>query len=230
MSGRARTPRSHRLVHGQQVARIGMLVVALHMASTSLLVAQTTLNQLWPELDVLWKASDTYRFFGLVRVEATPELGYSEGTLGIHADYLRLPHGFARIGFREIESLTDSSHHEERALAEATFDTRWGWVTLLNRTRVELRWRTDRTVRFRDRVRVERSVLMPWSEKLTPFVMEELFYDTGYDGIEENRVQIGAGLGVSPHSAVELNYLWEVDWSSHVRHVNAVQLKLVYSY
>jgi len=227
MSPRARATRAHSGAHGLHVV---VRAIVLYLASASRMSAQTTLQELWPELDVFWKASSTYRFFALVRVEAVPELGYSEGTLGIHADYLRLPHGFARIGFREIESLTDSSHHEERALAEATFDTRWGWLELLNRTRVELRWRTDRTVRFRDRVRVERAVMMPWNEKLTPFVAEELFYDTGYDGIEENRLQAGAALGVSPHSAVEINYLWQVDWSSHVRHVGAVQIKLQYSY
>ena len=65
---------------------------------------------------------------------------------------------------------------------------------------------------------------------ITPSVMEELFYDTGYDGVEENRLQAGARLDVAPHSAVELKYLWEVNWSAHVRHVNAVQLELVFSY
>jgi len=206
------------------------LAFVLCMASTSPLTAQTTLHELWPQLNVYWKASNTYRFYLLTRVTMVPELGYSESMIGFHADYLRVPHGFARIGVREISSLTDSSYHEERALAEVTFATPDRRLELSNRTRVEVRWTHEVTTRLRERLRVEHGVMMPWKQRLTPFVMDEVYYDFALRDISTNRLEGGAGFDLSRYARLDVSYLWERDWHTHVSEIDAIRTTLSVSY
>lgn len=226
----SRRPRSPEDASRRWSAAVRTLVFALCIASTSPLTAQTTLHEEWPQLNVYWKASNTYRFYLLTRVTMVPELGYSEAMIGFHADYLRLPHGFARIGVREISSLTDSSHHEQRALAEVTLATPDRGFELSNRTRVEVLWTHDVTTRLRERLRVEHGLMMPWKQRLTPFVMDEVYYDFALRDISTNRLEGGAGFDLSRYARLDASYLWERDWHTHVSEIDAIRMTLSFSY
>src|SRR5215472_14317822 len=75
--------------------------------------AQTTVNELWNELDLYWTApSAQWRLFGLAQDARGMETADRQMTLGLHLDDLRIPWGFARVGFRTIRSIGGTSAPE----------------------------------------------------------------------------------------------------------------------
>ena len=107
----SRRPRWRTDVSRRSRPHMRTLAFVLCMASTSPLTAQTTLHELWPQLNVYWKASNTYRFYLLTRVTMVPELGYSETMIGFHADYLRLGFDLSRYARLDVSYLWEREWH-----------------------------------------------------------------------------------------------------------------------
>lgn len=190
-----------------------------------------TQSEWWPELDVFWQPSERFRVFALAGISRAAETRHREGTLGLHVDWLRLPRGYVRVGYRSISDIPRGEDREQRGIAELTVYEPLGGARLANRTRLDLRWIAgDFSLRLRDRLRLERPVVTPWRQRLVPYAMDEVFYDFRYRAIVRNRVQLGAEFPLTPHVGLDLFYLRQDDSRSDVRHVNALGVALVLSY
>ena len=114
-----------------------LLLCARNLAAQS----SSTMTELWPELDVYWRQAEHQRSFLELSASAEHEGTKREGTIGLYQDYLRLPAGYFRGGYRFTFSTRDASYRESRLVGEATLSAyEAGTTRLLNRTRAELRW------------------------------------------------------------------------------------------
>src|SRR5436305_745255 len=103
--------------------------------------AQHPTTEAWPEVDVYWTPAEHQRTFLELSKSTEREGSKNESTIGVYQDYLRLPLGYVRGGYRFTFSTRDASYRESRGVAEAAvrvFGTRA--LRLVNRTRTELRW------------------------------------------------------------------------------------------
>ena len=152
-------------------ARCLGVVAALLCLGAAAARAQSTTNEWWNELDLYWTApSEQWRLFGLAQEARGIETTDRRLTLGLHVDDLKIPWGFARVGFRTIRSINGSSAPEDRALAEVTVPATKGRLRFRNRTRLELRWiGGEPSQRWRDRVQLESHYDLPHQRELVPY-------------------------------------------------------------
>jgi hypothetical protein len=188
--------------------------------------AQAAVDEWWPEMDY-YRAdpSNTLRLFSFASATRTADDPDRRRGAGVHLDYLRNSWGFAGLGYQYYES------SERRLLFEATLPNTTGKLRFRNRTRVELRWLSGAaSQRVRERVRLEGETTVPWKQRLMPYTMDEVFYDSRYRSISRNRFYVGAELGLGRHSTLDLSYCREDDRFSSTPRTNALVPKLVIRY
>ncbi|HEX4684874.1 MAG TPA: DUF2490 domain-containing protein [Gemmatimonadaceae bacterium] len=159
--------------------------------------AQHATAEWWPEVDVYWTPAEHQRTFLELSQSTEREGSKNEGTVGLYQDYLRLPRGYLRAGYRFTFSMRDASYRESRGVAEATlrvFGTS-SW-RLVNRSRTELRWvNGEYSYRLRDRLHLQHMPFSPSRRAWRPYVTAEAYYDSRYDTI----ARIGARAGTEFH-------------------------------
>jgi hypothetical protein len=96
---------------------LGLMLVPL-LASAA--VAQQATNELWPELDVYWTPAKHQRTVLELSGSSEREAAKKEATVGLYQDYLQLPRGYLRAGYRFTFSTRDASYRESRIVGEAT--------------------------------------------------------------------------------------------------------------
>lgn len=95
---------------------------------------------------------------------------------------------------------------EYRIEWEPNFHGRLGAFTWNNRHRLENRWVQGRNLnRYRNQIRVN---FAPPGARWRPFVMEEVFFDLGEEGFNQNRVHVGIARMVGNDLRIDLAYMW----------------------
>jgi uncharacterized protein DUF2490 len=134
-----------------------------------------------------------------------------------------------RAGYRYETSLTNGrSAPENRGILELTSRYMLPWqLVISDRNRGEFRFIQSQpfSTRYRNRLRLERDVQYGWLN-CTPYLYEEIFYDTRYDGWTRNQYALGVEFPVGPHVVLEPYYLRQNSSRSSPPHIDAFGFKL----
>ena len=204
--------------------------------------AQTTSNEVWPEIDVYVNVKPKIRLFFLATTSRAVEDGELfnskafEGQIGAAIDYIPNKHVVLRAGYRFGTSLgdTDDPYKENRLLTEQTLRKLLpGNLLLSDRNREDFRFIDgDFSFRYRNRVTIEREFQLK-KRTMTPYVQGEIYYDTRYDAWNRNRLTAGVQTSLRrgpilkmllPKRQVllDLYFTRQNDSRSSTQHVNAL--------
>lgn len=213
-------------------ARCAGVVAVLSCIAMATVRAQSTVNEWWNELDLYWTApSAQWRLFGLAQDARGMETADRQMTLGLHLDDLRIPWGFARVGFRTIRSIGGTSAPEDRALAEIVAPAAQGRLRFRNRVRLELRWiGGEPSQRWRYRAQLEDHVPLSAERALVPYATGELYWDSRYHALSRTAYRFGSRITVVQHWVFDLSYARQDNRFDSPRHVNALWSRLEISY
>jgi hypothetical protein len=184
--------------------RLPGLILALFAASAA--SAQQATNELWPELDVYWTPAKHQRTMLELSGSSEREAAKKEATAGLYQDYLQLPRGYLRAGYRFTFSTRDASYRESRIVGEATArvagSTSWRFV---ERSRAELRWvNGDYSWRLRERLHLQRFFASPVRFDPRPYGTFEAYYDSRYDTISRLAGRAGVEVRLWPGSDIDV--------------------------
>jgi hypothetical protein len=187
-----------------QVVKRTLAVLVLLALRTPAAASQARF-EVWPELDVFWQPAEHQRTMLELSMSTDHESSEREGTVGMFQDYLWLPRGYARAGYRYTFSIGDDSHRESRALGEVVVAgklvTRTRW---LNRTRAEFRWvNGEYSYRVRDRIQVQHH-LQNSRRELAPYGTFEVYYDSKYRGISRIGGRVGSDARLNRAVVIDL--------------------------
>ena len=209
----------------------------------------TTKKEFWPEVDVYITVKPKVRLFLSGTVSKSVEdgelrnaQGY-ESQIGVHVDYIPNKHVILRTGYRYGTSVGSNSEpfKEHRLLTEQTLRHLLpGDLLLSDRNREDFRFvNGDFSFRYRNRVTLEREFHLFKGRSITPYVSEEVFYDTRYNIWNRNRFTVGVqqSLRHGPlrkmllpkrQVTLDLYYMRQNDSRSEIQHVNALGAALAF--
>jgi hypothetical protein len=206
---------------------------------------QSAGGEFWPEVGIYIQQGSAIRFGFVGSASSNPIthdwLGnftfYAETALKPvfryelrnRADVYRNRYLTFRGGYRYRTSLTPgASVSENRGILEVTSRYRLPWhLVVADRNRGEFRFIKGQTfsTRYRNRLWLERDFKYG-SFVLTPYVYDEIFYDTRYGQWTPNRYAFGVELPVGQHVVLEPYYLRQNGNRSDPPHVNVLGFKL----
>jgi hypothetical protein len=209
----------------------------------------TTRKEFWPEIDVYITVKPKVRLYLTGTISKSVEdgelrnaQGY-EGQIGVHVDYIPNKHVILRTGYRYGTSVgsNSDSFKEHRLLTEQTLRQLLpGDLLLSDRNREDFRFvNGDFSFRYRNRVTLEREFHLFKGRTITPYVSEEIFYDTRYNTWNRNRFAVGVQQSLRrgplrkmllPKRQVilDLYYMRQNDSRSDIEHVNAIGAALTF--
>jgi len=192
--------------------------------------AQT--SELWPELDVYWQPAEHQRTFLELSASAEQEGSKRQATAGLYQDYLFLPSGYVRGGYRFTFSTHDASYRESRLVGE------WvervlshGMARLVNRARFEMRWvNGEPSYRIRERLHLQRVPPKPRGLALAPYGTFEVYYDSRLGAISRLAGRVGSEARLFGPASVDVYMARQDNLRESPSYVNAlgVTVKLVY--
>ena len=187
---------------------------------------------MWNEIDAYFTLPNRdWRIYAFTSMTRAEEANTLEPSISANLDYLPFSWGFLRTGYRYIWSITDKPYDEKRALLEATIPATTGRVRFRNRTEVELRWLFGvPSQRYRDRLRVEGDVDVPWLRRLVPYATYEVYYDTRYRALSRTAYRLGTVMTFTPNVGFEITELRQDNRFGSPRHVNAVTNTVVFHF
>lgn len=104
-----------------------------------------------------------------------------------------------------------------------------GW-RLLDRNRTELRIvEGDFSVRYRNRLQVERTLLLG-KHPLTPYFAGEIFYNSRTRAWNRSRLNLGARLPISNHLGLDLYYMYQYDDRSAPNNLHTAAIRFNIEY
>lgn len=192
--------------------------------------AQT--NELWPEIDVYWQPAEHQRTFLEISASAEQEGSKRQDTAGLYQDYLFLPNGYVRGGYRYTFSTHDASYRESRLVGEwveRAFSH--GMARLVNRARFEMRWvNGDPSFRIRERIHLQRVPPNPRWPALAPYGTFEVYYDSRLGAISRLAGRVGTEARLVGPASVDVYLARQDNLRESPSYVNAlgVTVKLVY--
>jgi hypothetical protein len=192
--------------------------------------AQT--SELWPELDVYWQPAEHQRTFLELSASAEQEGSKRQATAGLYQDYLFLPSGYVRGGYRFTFSTHDASYRESRLVGE------WvervlshGMARLVNRARFEMRWvNGEPSYRIRERLHLQRVPPKPRGLALAPYGTVEVYYDSRFGAISRLAGRVGTEARLVGPASVDVYVARQDNLRESPSYVNALgmTIKLVY--
>jgi Protein of unknown function (DUF2490) len=205
------------------------LRVALLLAAVALPgAAQDARQEFRPELDLYVSWGERVRFLFRDALQLVPQ-GNSESSFLSAIDFALRPlfrrelrrrddvfrRRFVtfRAGYQYTTSLNSDTSSENRGIAELT--TRYplgGGIVLVDRNRGDFRFVKGQpfSSRYRNRLWVERDLKVE-RIVLTPYVYDEIFYDTRYDAWTTNRGAAGVQIAVAAHVVLEPYFMRQRD-------------------
>jgi hypothetical protein len=188
--------------------------------------AQSPVNELWPELDVYWTPAKHQRTVLELSGSSEREAAKKEATVGLYQDYLQLPSGYLRAGYRFTFSTRDASYRESRIVTEVTErltgSTAW---RLVERSRVELRWvNGEYNWRLRERLHLQRFFATPRRLDPRPYGTFEAYYYSQYNTIARLAGRAGVEVRLWPASDVDLYLARQENSRGEPARVNALGL------
>jgi hypothetical protein len=201
-------------------------------------------TQFWPELDVYLQKGERVRllfagagYLGEQSSGNSAVASYLEialrpllrRELRDDQDVFRKRYLTFRAGYRYSKKLSSTEPNwERRAVAEVTgrYPLPLG-LLLSDRNRGDFRSIRGApfSMRYRNRLWLDRDVQLG-SLVLTPFVYEELYYDTRYSAWARNRTAIGVQIPVGPRVQIQPYIFRQNDTRSTPRHTDAAGLTL----
>ena len=178
------------------------------LLATSFAVAasQSTTTETWPEIDVLWRPAKHQRTFLETSASAEREGAKHEATVGVYQDYLNLPFGYVRGGYRYTFSTRDASYRESRLVGEGVVSLPAPRrFRLLNRGRLEWRWiNGDASYRVRERMQLQLVSKTGRGPAWTPYGTFEAYYDSRYRTIARLGGRAGTEARLSRHLSTDI--------------------------
>jgi hypothetical protein len=218
------------------------LCLALLAAATLRVSAQDSEREFRPELNIYVNEGSRVRINFRDTFHLQP--GNSQGNFAYYVEFALRPvfrralreqddvfrNRFLtfRSGYQYTTSLgSNDAPPENRAIAELTarYPLPHGLV-LVDRNRGDFRFIKGKgfSTRYRNRLWLERDLKLK-RLVVTPYVYDEIFYDTRYDAWSNNRVVFGLQFPVGPHLVVEPYLLRQINSQAAPRHTDAFGLK-----
>jgi hypothetical protein len=170
-----------------------LTVLVICAAISRVAAAQSATAEIWPEIDTYWTPAEHQR--SLLELSASTEREGSkrEATVGLYQDYLMLPRGYLRAGYRFTFSTRDASYRESRAVFEATYGFGAPFaLRLVSRFRPELRWvNGGYSYRLRERLHLQRLPARPTGRPWAPYGTVEVYYDSRFDALARIAGRVG---------------------------------------
>lgn len=230
--------------------RIIALVVLFSISMTNISSAQETSKELWPEIDIWWKVSPSWRFSLYIPLSKNIETDYREGGFVIQTDYSwgktnkilymrmldseraeKIKSMMLRSGYLVGYSLDDKGQTYSENTAYTEFHLRIplkGELLISHRLRTDLRWLgqdNEFSQRFRYRLMIEKE-LHAKKVSYVPYFNVEPYYDSRYNTINRIRLIGGTSVSWSPRYALEGNFTYQHDTRSSVTHLYALNVIL----
>jgi hypothetical protein len=197
-----------------------------------LLSAQSVVTENWPGLDIYWRPAEHQRTFLEASAVAEREGAKRDAAIGFYQDYLSLPFGYVRGGYRFTFSTRDASYRESRIVAEAVASKAvWSRFRALNRTRAEWRWiNGEPSYRVRDRVQVQLVSTATHGPAWTPYGTIEAYYDSRYNTISRIGERVGTEARISRRVSTDIYAARQDNSRGSPQAVNALGVTLKLSY
>ena len=199
------------------------LAIAIATGAPRGALGQEVESAFWPELDVTWNINHRYAVGALYQNRHFEEHDERQQAAGVFGDLLHLPRWSVRAGYRHVwtEEESDPTTDENRGLVEYTVHSIGREASFVSRTRYEARWLDDGfSSRLRQRVQGERPLRIG-KQRVTPFLSDEVFYDTRFGNIARNRARAGAKTDLKKNVSVEASYTRQDTYRDSVERVNA---------
>jgi len=223
-------------------------VVLFNTCISSHCNAQETSTEVWPEVDVWYKVSPSWRFSAFIPFSQNLETNYREGSLLIQGDYSwgkprriifmrlldaqaaeQLKNRLTRLGYSIGRSLDDDgeAYSEKTAILEQHFriPTKGNFL-VTQRIRADLRWLGadyDFSQRYRYRIMIEKEYKAK-KVSFVPYSSAEAYYDSKYNTVNRFRLIAGSSVSWSQRYAFEANYTYQHDTRSSVTNIHALNL------
>lgn len=180
------------------MTRACAVVAALFIAGGRA-AAQRPTTEGWPEIDVYAYESDNARAMLEMSKSTERDGPKHDASFGLYQDWLGLPAGVLRAGYRYTFSTRDASYRESRIVTAATFTVyRALGMRLVNRFRPELRWiNGDPSYRLRDRLHLQKYSTDSTGWRWAPYGTLEGYYDSHFPDVAISK--IGARAGTELH-------------------------------
>jgi hypothetical protein len=205
-------------------------IIVLYALHGSAVAAQT--SQIWPELDVFWRPAEHQRTFLELSMSTDRESDSREASIGLYQDYLRLPLGYVRAGYRYTFSVENDSYRESRGVGEFVVSSGLPLaLRLVNRVRTELRWvNGGYSWRLRERIHVQyhldphigHTQLARFA--LAPYGTMEVYYYSTYRSIARIGGRVGTEMRLTPRWSTDLFIARQNNSRFTPRYVNALGL------
>lgn len=224
--------------------------VLISLCSVTAVEAQETAKEVWPEIDIWYRLSRSWRLSMYIPLSKNIETKYREGSIVVQADYAwgktrilqsrrlldenrsqQMKVCLSRGGYLAAKSLDDNgdAYQENMMFFEEHFRTPFkSHLLISHRLRSDLRWvgeEDDFSYRIRYRLMMERE----WQVKkvsLVPYVNIEPYYDSRYETINRVRYIGGTSLSWTPRIAIEGNITYQHDTRSSVTDLYALNIIL----
>ena len=207
-------------------------LVAIAAISPCPAFGQSVVNENWPELDIFWRPAAHQRTALELSAVAEREAEERDTAIGLYQDYLNLPFGYLRGGYRYTFSTHDASYRESRIVAEGVASRSiWSRFRAFNRTRFEWRWiNGDPSYRVRDRVQLQLDSTTTRGRTWRPYGTFEAYYDSRYNTISRLGARAGADIRITRRLWMDLYGARQENSRGSPPAVNAlgVTLKLTY--
>ena len=196
-------------------------------------------GQFWPELGIYVQQGEIFRFGFVDSASSNASTHTWDGnfTLYLEAalkpvfrrelrdqpDVYRNRYLTFRSGYRHRTSLTSGSTSENRGILDVTSRFPLGWqLTVSDRNRGEFRFIKGQgfSTRYRNRLQLERDI-KHGAIACTPYVYDEIFYDSRYNQWTPNRYVFGIQFPVGQHIVLDPYYLAQNGSRSNPPHIKA---------
>ena len=210
-----------------------LAVLAMLALFSAVAVSQsTTTTETWPEIDVFWRPAEHQRTFLELSSSAEQESSKRQATAGLYQDYLNLPFGYLRGGYRYTFSTRDASYRESRLVGEGVASKSVLWrFRLLNRARFEWRWvNGDPSYRVRERVQLQVVSKAKRGPAWTPYGTFEVYYDSHYRTIARLGGRVGTEARLSGHMSTDVYIARQNNFRGTPDRLNALGVVLKLNY
>lgn len=225
-----------------------IIILILFSSTITKSWGQDTSQEFWPELDIWYKLTPSWRVSSFIPFSRNVETNYREGSFIIQADYSfgktkhivfmrmldqdeaeRIKSHMIRGGYLSGVSLGDGGENYSENTAFAEYHKRIpakGSILLSHRFRADLRWLgvdNDFSKRFRYRFMIEKEFKLK-KVSCVPYLNGEVYYDSRFNTINRFRAITGTSVSWSDNFALETNLTYQRDNKSSVRDLFAVGL------
>ncbi len=223
-------------------------VILFYTGMVSHCTAQETSTEVWPEVDIWYNVSPSWRFSTFIPFSQNLETNYREGSFLIQGDYSwgkprriiitrlmdaeaseQLKNWMFRFGYSIGKSLDDDgeAYSEKTAILEQHFriPTKGNFL-VTHRIRADLRWLGadyDFSQRYRYRIMIEKEYKAK-KVSFVPYSSAEAYYDSRYNTVNRFRLIAGSSVSWSQRYAFEVNYTYQHDTRSSVTTIYALNL------